>query len=265
MIVVSVFVITLLLPCYYFIFLPSHHRRDAVITQNWLLLSSSLNCDRSLSDWRTPPPAPPPSSLCHIQPWRLLSPPQGMVLPAVPWGAQPHVLSLRVRRQKQLLSADQPGLLHQPRPPHVLPLHRPLHRHGERRFFVWGPLHRCQVLGSVFSIFIVTCFFCGLPKDIFQFVSVDNFFFLIFLYIFIAKVNYFKYGFLVSWTTYNYIIILSKRNKSIACACWHFNRLIYRAVEAVSPHWAAPVLFLWLFSRHFHVIWKSATGDLDPR
>lgn len=73
---------------------------------------------------------------CSIEPWPLLSPLQGMVLPAVPWGAQPHVLSLWVRRQKQLLSADQPGLFHQPRPPHVLPLHRPLHRHGERHFFL---------------------------------------------------------------------------------------------------------------------------------
>lgn len=56
---------------------------------------------------------------------------QGVVLPAVPRGVEPHVLSVRVRRQKQLLSADQPRLLHQPRPPHVLPLHRTLHRHGE--------------------------------------------------------------------------------------------------------------------------------------
>lgn len=54
-----------------------------------------------------------------------------MVLPAVPRGAQPHVLPLRVCRQEQLLPADQPCLLHQPRPPHLLPLHRPLHRHGE--------------------------------------------------------------------------------------------------------------------------------------
>lgn len=157
------FVITLLLPCSYFIFLPSHHRRDAVITRNWLLLSSSLNCDRSLSDWRTPPPAPPPSSLCRIQPWRLLSPPQGMVLPAVPRGAQPHVLSLRVRRQKQLLSADQPGILHQPRPPHVLPLHRPLHRHGERRFFFLRAVTLLSGSGISVFHFYCTMFFVFCP------------------------------------------------------------------------------------------------------
>lgn len=56
---------------------------------------------------------------------------QGMVLPPVPRGAQPHVLPLRVRWQKQLLPADQPCLLHQPRPPHLFPLHRPLHCHGK--------------------------------------------------------------------------------------------------------------------------------------
>lgn len=61
----------------------------------------------------------------------LLSP-QGVVLPPVARGAEPHVLPLRVCGQEQLLPADQPGLLHQPRPPHLLPLHRPLHRHGER-------------------------------------------------------------------------------------------------------------------------------------
>lgn len=65
---------------------------------------------------------------------------QGMVLPAVPWGPEPHVLPFRVRGQEQLLPTDQSGLFHQPRPPHLLPLHRTLHRHGEpadRGVFIW--------------------------------------------------------------------------------------------------------------------------------
>lgn len=56
----------------------------------------------------------------HPGSWRRSSPrspflsPQGVVLPPVPRGAQPHVLPLRVRWQEQLLPADQPCLLHQP-------------------------------------------------------------------------------------------------------------------------------------------------------
>lgn len=61
---------------------------------------------------------------------------QGMVLSALPWGPEPHVLSVWVCRQEQLLPADQPGLLHQPWPPHILPLHWTLHRHGEN-FYMW--------------------------------------------------------------------------------------------------------------------------------
>ena len=56
---------------------------------------------------------------------------QGMVFLAVSWGAEPNVLFVRVRWQGQLLSADQPGLLHQPWSPEVLQVHRTLHCHGK--------------------------------------------------------------------------------------------------------------------------------------
>lgn len=56
---------------------------------------------------------------------------QRMVLPVVPRGAEPHVLSVRVCRQKQLLLADQPCICHQPRPPLLLLLHRPLYCNGK--------------------------------------------------------------------------------------------------------------------------------------
>lgn len=56
---------------------------------------------------------------------------QGVVLPAVPWSPESHVLPVWVCWQEQLLSADQPSILHKPRPPHVLSLHRSLHRYGE--------------------------------------------------------------------------------------------------------------------------------------
>lgn len=45
---------------------------------------------------------------------------QGMVFLALSWGAEPHVLFVWVRWQGQLLSADQPCVLHQPWPPQVL-------------------------------------------------------------------------------------------------------------------------------------------------
>lgn len=57
--------------------------------------------------------------------------PQGVVLPAVPRSPESHVLPVWVCWQEQLLSADQPSVLHKPRPPHVLSLHRSLHRYGE--------------------------------------------------------------------------------------------------------------------------------------
>ena len=58
---------------------------------------------------------------------------QRVVFPLVPRGAQPHVLFIWIRREEQLLPADQPCLLHQPRPPHLLPLYRPIHCHGKIR------------------------------------------------------------------------------------------------------------------------------------
>lgn len=131
-------------------------------------LPTLLSGARGLMDWRKPPLTPPPLppvSLCRMQPLRLLSPPQRMVLPAVPRGAQPHVLSLRVRRQKQLLFADQSGLLHQPRPPHVLPLHRPLHRHGERRGFLFLSDGHCTAIRFRDQCFPFLLCLCVLPID----------------------------------------------------------------------------------------------------
>ena len=66
----------------------------------------------------------PPHTLIHLALQRV-------VLLVVPWGAEPHVLSVWVRWEEQLLSADQPCVGHQPRPPVLLLLHRPLHCDGK--------------------------------------------------------------------------------------------------------------------------------------
>ena len=55
---------------------------------------------------------------------------QRMVLPVESRGPEPDVLPLRVRQQKQLFPADQPGLRSQPGPPGLLQVHRPVHCHG---------------------------------------------------------------------------------------------------------------------------------------
>lgn len=56
---------------------------------------------------------------------------QGVVFPPLTWGPEPHVLSVWVCRQEQLLSTDKSCVHHQPRSPVLLLLHRPLHRHGK--------------------------------------------------------------------------------------------------------------------------------------
>ena len=55
---------------------------------------------------------------------------QGVVFPRVTRRAQPDVLSVPVRQQQQLRPADQPGVVSQPWPPHVLPVHWQIHRYG---------------------------------------------------------------------------------------------------------------------------------------
>jgi len=55
---------------------------------------------------------------------------QGVVFPRVTRRAQPDVLSVPVRQQQQLRPADQPGVVRQPRPPHVLPVHWQIHCYG---------------------------------------------------------------------------------------------------------------------------------------
>lgn len=56
---------------------------------------------------------------------------QGVVFPPFSWSPEPHVLSIWVCRQEQLLSADKSCLHHQPRPPVLLLLHWPLYRNGK--------------------------------------------------------------------------------------------------------------------------------------
>lgn len=55
---------------------------------------------------------------------------QGVVLLVVAWGAEPHVLSVWVRWEEQLLPADQPSFCNQPRPPLIFLLHRQIYCNG---------------------------------------------------------------------------------------------------------------------------------------
>lgn len=56
---------------------------------------------------------------------------KGVVFPCVARCAQPNVLPLPVCQQQQLRPPGQPCVLHKPRPPHVLQIHRTVHRHGK--------------------------------------------------------------------------------------------------------------------------------------
>lgn len=78
--------------------------------------------------------------------------PQGVVLPAVPRSPESHVLPVWVCWQEQLLSADQPSILHKPRPPHVLSLHRSLHRYGE---LYWNHTKKNQFFCYIWAIFFL--------------------------------------------------------------------------------------------------------------
>lgn len=105
------------------------------VCQHWMIMSnsclSSFTLHISLSPRSDQHSSPSPLSFIlfylFISWWLVL---QGMVLLTVPWSAEPHVLSVWVRWQEQLLSADQPGLGHQPGPPLLLLLHRSLHSNG---------------------------------------------------------------------------------------------------------------------------------------
>lgn len=72
-------------------------------------------------------------SVCHSSHCCCFS--QGVVLPAVSWGPEPHVLFVWVCRQRQLLSPDQPCFLHQPWSPQVLQVHWTLHCYGNHTIF----------------------------------------------------------------------------------------------------------------------------------
>lgn len=108
------------------------------------------------SKWKCAAHGPPsPSSL------------QRVVLLVVPWSAEPHVLSVWIRWKKQLLSADQPSVSHQPRPPLLLLLHRPLYCNGtftwfshtlkpswQHRWLCYSRLHMiCQPVSHIQSYF----------------------------------------------------------------------------------------------------------------
>lgn len=109
------------------------------------------------SKWKCAAHGPPsPSSL------------QRVVLLVVPWSAEPHVLSVWIRWKKQLLSADQPSVSHQPRPPLLLLLHRPLYCNGtftwfshtlkpswHHRWLCYSRLHMiCQPVSHIQSFFL---------------------------------------------------------------------------------------------------------------